>query len=240
MWSPRIQKTQPESDSFVKKKTMYRSAQPLPRGDKGTRERSNCSQLLRKRGKNEKKTSVPPIGSPSRVPCEKYSTVMCYVFRGISCVKDIIKAVNSYNLWTAVSYEKHLSPSDDHSDNNHRWNWKLGHIGMIFVVCVGLLFLGSPSFGEVIKVPSWTMGMKEFSKCVKPGQFKSVSSVSRTMWVKRLDLAICGKFSPIFFQALKCPSSGILKVFITWRRWNYFPFFLLSTWKCSAFLPLVQ
>ena len=26
----------------------------------------------------------------------------------------------------AVSYEKHSSPSDDHSDINHRWNWKLG------------------------------------------------------------------------------------------------------------------
>ena len=81
----------------------------------------------------------------------------------------------------AVSYEKHSSPSYDHSDINHRcdlWNWDIvGYIGMIFVVCLGLLFLGSPSLGEEIKVPSWKMGMKEFSKCVKPGQFKSVSSV---------------------------------------------------------------
>ena len=90
---------------------------------------------------------------------------------------------------------------------------------MIFVVCLGLLFLGSPSLGEDIQVPSWKMGMKEFSKCVKPGHFKSVSSVSRTMWVRRFDLAICGNFSPIFVQALKCPSSGTLRVFITWRRW---------------------
>ena len=84
----------------------------------------------------------------------------------------------------AVSYEKHPSPSDDHFDIKHRcdlWNWELGYIGMIFGVCVGLLLLGSPSFGEDIKVPSWTMGMKEFSKCVKPGQYKSVSSVSQTV-----------------------------------------------------------
>ena len=113
----------------------------------------------------------------------------------------------------SVSYQKHSSPSDDHSDINHRrdlWNWDiLGYIGMIFGVCLG----------QEIKVPSWKMGMKEFSKCVKPGHFKSVSSVSRTMWVRRFDLAICGNFFPIFVQALKCPSSGTLRVFITWRRW---------------------
>ena len=106
----------------------------------------------------------------------------------------------------SVSYEKHSSPSDDHSDIKHRcdlWNWELGQIGMIFVVCLGLLFLGSPSLGEEIKVPSWKMGMKEFSKCVKPGQLKSVSSVSRTMRVGWFDLAICGNFSSIFVQALK-------------------------------------
>ena len=125
----------------------------------------------------------------------------------------------------SVSYQKHSSPSDDHSDINHRrdlWNWDiLGYIGMIFGVCLGLLFLGSPSLGEEIKVPSWKMGMKEFSKCVKPGHFKSVSSVSQTMWVRWFYLAICGNFCPTFFQALQCPSSGILKDFITWRRWNY-------------------
>ena len=75
----------------------------------------------------------------------------------------------------SVSYQKHSSPSDDHSDINHRrdlWNWDiLGYIGMIFGVCLG----------QEIKVPSWKMGMREFTKCVKPGQVKSVSSVSRTM-----------------------------------------------------------
>ena len=105
----------------------------------------------------------------------------------------------------AVSYEKHPSPSDDHFDIKHRcdlWNWELGHIGMIFVVCVGLLFLGSPSFGEEIKVPSWKMGMKEFSKCVKPGQFKSVSSVERCELGASIS-QFAETFSPTFFQALK-------------------------------------
>ena len=126
----------------------------------------------------------------------------------------------------SVSYEKHSSPSDDHSDTHYRcdlWNWELWYIGMIFVVCLGLLFLGSPSLGEEIKVPSWKMGMKEFSKCVKPGHFKSVSSVSRTMWVRRFDLAICGNFFPIFVQALKCPSSGTLRVFITFTITTFSP-----------------
>ena len=125
----------------------------------------------------------------------------------------------------SVSYEKHSSPSDDHSDTHYRcdlWNWELGHIGMIFGVCLGLLFLGSPSLGEDIKVPSWKMGMKEFSKCVKPGQFKSVSSVSQTMWVRRFDLAICWNFFSHLFSGTKVAFEWDPKGFHNVEKVNWF------------------
>ena len=44
---------------------------------------------------------------------------------------------------------------------------------MIWPDSLFLLLLASYSSGEKIKVPSWEMGMKPFSKCVSPGEFKT-------------------------------------------------------------------
>merc|ERR1712179_598797 len=43
------------------------------------------------------------------------------------------------------------------------------HLVMIWPDSLFLLLLASYSYGEEIKVPSWEMGMKPFSKCVSPG-----------------------------------------------------------------------
>ena len=112
-------------------------------------------------------------------------------------------------------------------------NWDIlgWFLGFVLVSCS----LGLRPSGRLSRFHHGRWGWRS-----SPSASNQVSTSQFLQLVKRLDLAICGKFCPTFVQALKCPSSGILKVFITWRRWNYFPFFLLLTWKCSAFVPLVQ
>ena len=162
------------------------------------------------------------------------------VLEGISGVIDISKAVTSHNLWTVAWRQCHTrsihhrvmtTPTSTivvtfRIGNCDILGW---YLWFVLVSCS----LGVHPSGRISRFHHGRWGWRS-----SPSASNQVSSSQFLQLVKRCESGgsisqFAETFSPTFFQALKWPSSGTLRDFITWRRWiDSVQFDLSSAWTC--------
>ena len=154
----------------------------------------------------------------------------------------ISKAANSYNLWSlvwrlcqchmrSIHHRVMTTPTPTIVVTFGIGNWDIlgWYLGFVLVSCS----LGVRPSGRRSRFHHGRWGWRS-----SPSALNQVSSSQFLQLVKRCEsggsiLQFAETFSPTFFQALKWPSSGTLRDFITWRRWiDSVQFDLSSAWTC--------